>query len=64
MSLFQIDCGFIAIPKSVTPARIVQNIDIFDFALTPEEIKKIDEFNADYRVVAAAGWKNFKNYPF
>ncbi|XP_077288671.1 aldo-keto reductase AKR2E4-like isoform X1 [Arctopsyche grandis] len=61
---YLIDCGMVAIPKSVTPARIAQNIDIFDFALTPEEVKKIDEFNADFRVVAVAVWKDHKNFPF
>lgn len=31
----------VAIPKSGDPARIAENIDIFDFALTPEEMGRI-----------------------
>lgn len=33
--------GLIAIPKSVTPGRIRENLDIFDFALTPEHMSRI-----------------------
>lgn len=29
-------------PKSVNPDRMVQNIDIFDFKLTPGEVDAID----------------------
>jgi 2,5-diketo-D-gluconate reductase A len=31
----------VAIPKSATPARIAQNIDIFDFSLSPGEVASI-----------------------
>lgn len=33
----------ITIPKSTTPERIEDNINIFDFELSPEEIKQINE---------------------
>lgn len=33
--------GNIAIPKSTNPAHIKSNLDIFDFELSPEEMKKI-----------------------
>jgi diketogulonate reductase-like aldo/keto reductase len=47
---WNIDLGIVAIPKSVTPSRIKANIDIFDFALTADEIASIDALNQDQRV--------------
>jgi 2,5-diketo-D-gluconate reductase A len=39
---WHLDNGLIAIPKSVTPARIHQNVDVFDFALDADDIARID----------------------
>lgn len=39
--------GVAVIPKSVTPQRIKQNFEIFDFELTPEEMSTIEELNKD-----------------
>ncbi|MCL2421625.1 MAG: aldo/keto reductase [Defluviitaleaceae bacterium] len=47
---WNIDLGIVTIPKSVTPSRIKDNIDIFDFALTAEDIAAIDALNKDQRV--------------
>ena len=41
--------GRIVIPKSVTPSRISENIDVFDFELSPEEMKAIDGLERGYR---------------
>jgi diketogulonate reductase-like aldo/keto reductase len=42
----------IAIPKSSNPRRIAENIDIFDFALMPEEMGRISSLaRADGRVI-------------
>lgn len=40
----------ITIPKSSKEERIKQNADVFDFQLTSEEIKKIDELNKNERI--------------
>lgn len=42
--------GTIAIPKSVTPSRIKENIDIFDFSLTDEEMEKIASLDRNHRI--------------
>ena len=38
---FEVQEGFIVLPKSTNPERIKGNIDIFDFALTDEEMDSI-----------------------
>ena len=38
---FEVQEGVVTIPKSVTPERIRTNIDVFDFALTEEEMDAI-----------------------
>lgn len=38
---WHIELGVVAIPKSANAARIAQNIDIFDFALTADEVQRI-----------------------
>lgn len=37
--------GVAAIPKSVTPQRIAQNFDLFDFTLTKDQMTLIEELN-------------------
>ena len=41
--------GVAVIPKSVTPSRIKENIQVFDFTLTNEEMAAIDALNRDER---------------
>jgi diketogulonate reductase-like aldo/keto reductase len=38
-----------AIPKSVTPSRIRENLDIFDFELTTDQLAAIDALDTDVR---------------
>jgi 2,5-diketo-D-gluconate reductase A len=38
---WHVQLGNVVFPKSVTPARIEENIDIWDFELTPEEVDRI-----------------------
>ncbi|CAD5116969.1 DgyrCDS5806 [Dimorphilus gyrociliatus] len=40
------------IPKSVTPSRIQQNLNIFDFTISDEDVKIIDSIDKNYRYIA------------
>jgi len=39
----------IVIPKSITPSRIEENINVFDFQLTKEEVERISALNKNER---------------
>lgn len=61
---FQAQRGVIVIPKSVTPARIRSNIQIFDFELTEDEMKTIASFDRGYRFVPFIQYKDHPHFPF
>jgi len=46
---WHIERGDIVFPKSVTPARIKENIDIFDFELSGQDLEAITSLNRDQR---------------
>jgi 2,5-diketo-D-gluconate reductase A len=46
---WHIERGDIVFPKSVTPARIRENIDIFDFELSAQDMETISALNKDRR---------------
>jgi 2,5-diketo-D-gluconate reductase A len=46
---WHLDEGRSAIPKSVTPSRIAENFDVFDFELTPSELTTIDGLDRGIR---------------
>lgn len=37
--------GFLPLPKSVTPSRIEENLAVFDFELSPEDLQTIDQLD-------------------
>lgn len=46
---WHLEIGNIIIPKSATPERIQENLDVFDFSLTPEEVAAITALNTFHR---------------
>jgi 2,5-diketo-D-gluconate reductase A len=46
---WHIERGDIIFPKSITPARIRENIDIFDFELSGEDVEAISALNRNQR---------------
>ncbi|MDE5676118.1 MAG: aldo/keto reductase [Muribaculaceae bacterium] len=46
---WQLQSGNVAIPGSTNAAHIAEDFDIFDFELTPDEMKKIDDLDQNHR---------------
>lgn len=59
MLRYLIQRNIVPIPKSVTPARLRENIDVFDFSLDASDMKALDdlEVGEDARVC------DFKVFP-
>ncbi|MET9444979.1 aldo/keto reductase [Streptomyces sp. NPDC006610] len=47
---WHLQLGNVVIPKSVTPSRIKENIDVFDFSLDDEDLAAISALNEDRRI--------------
>nr|ATJ44502.1 aldehyde reductase 7 [Helicoverpa armigera] len=61
---YLIERGLIPIPKSTNKKRLAENINIFDFQLTEDEVATISRFNKNTRVISIDAWKDYPNYPF
>lgn len=51
--------GLCTIPKSTNPDRLRQNLNVFDFSLTSEEINTLCELDRDYRVCNFGFFKGY-----
>ncbi|XP_063785148.1 rho crystallin-like isoform X2 [Pseudophryne corroboree] len=54
--------GIMVLAKSYTPARIRQNLQVFDFQLSNEEMKTLEDLNRNMRYTD--GWQDHPKYPF
>nr|XP_002752014.2 aldo-keto reductase family 1 member B10 [Callithrix jacchus] len=61
---FHIQRNVIVIPKSVTPARIVENIQVFDFKLSDQEMATILSFNRNWRACNIQHSVHLEEHPF
>ncbi|XP_023557743.1 1,5-anhydro-D-fructose reductase isoform X2 [Octodon degus] len=61
---FQIQRNVIVIPKSVTPHRIQENIQVLDFELTEQDMNDIFSLEKNLRLATFPTTENHKDYPF
>ncbi|KAM3963789.1 aldo-keto reductase AKR2E4 [Aphomia sociella] len=61
---YLIQRGAVIIPKSFTKSRIEDNLNIFDFELSKEDMDIVDGYNLNLRCVPALPMAKLKNYPF
>lgn len=47
---WDLQMGVVTIPKSVTPSRIKENMELFHFEISEEDMKKIEKLNTDTRI--------------
>lgn len=61
---YLIQLGAIPIPKSSSPKRIEENINVFDFTLDASDIEKIDALDKKRRSCLMKEFVNHPEYPF
>lgn len=61
---YLIQLGTIPIPMASNRAETVENIDIFDFALTPEEMSLMEKFDNGRRAVPLKQYSHLSEFPF
>lgn len=61
---YLLELGAVPIPKSICEQHLRTNIDVFDFKLTPDEIKVMDSFNTGERYVNMWNFRHSKYWPF
>ena len=57
---YDVQCHVVTIPKTMTPTRMVENLNVFDFALTEEEMSQLDALNDGRRCGPDPEKFNFK----
>jgi methylglyoxal/glyoxal reductase len=57
---YDVQHGVVTIPKTMTPARMTENLSVFDFALTEEEMAQLDAINDGLRCGPDPEKFNFK----
>lgn len=61
---FLIQRGISVIPKSSNPERIKENIDTFDFNISPDDMQSLKALDLGYRRFKVENLRHHKFYPF
>ncbi|XP_032525418.2 aldo-keto reductase AKR2E4-like isoform X2 [Danaus plexippus] len=59
-----VDRNVVPVTKTVSPSRLKENIDIFDFELSAREIEIINKFDEKTRYTLPSFWQTHAYYPF
>ncbi|XP_075223458.1 prostaglandin F synthase 1-like isoform X3 [Lycorma delicatula] len=60
----QVQLGTVPIPKSTNPKRMAENLNIFDFTLSSEDMLSMDSLNKNARSFTFKAVMNHRDYPF
>uniref|UniRef100_A0A8D8ZCN6 Alcohol dehydrogenase [NADP(+)] A n=1 Tax=Cacopsylla melanoneura TaxID=428564 RepID=A0A8D8ZCN6_9HEMI len=61
---YQVQLGNITIPKSASKSRLEENMSVFDFELSDEDMKLLDGLNCNGRSCIVPTTEAAKHYPF
>ncbi|XP_035162647.3 aldo-keto reductase family 1 member C3 isoform X1 [Callithrix jacchus] len=61
---YQLQRGVVVLAKSYNEQRIRENMQVFEFQLTPEDMKAIDSLDRNLRYFNGAGFAGHPNFPF
>ncbi|XP_068134145.1 aldo-keto reductase family 1 member C15-like isoform X3 [Hyperolius riggenbachi] len=61
---FFLQLGVVVLAKSFSTMRIKENFQVFDFSLPPEDMKKLEALDRNYRYVAAREFIEHPGFPF
>ncbi|CAL8262801.1 unnamed protein product [Boreogadus saida] len=51
---WQVQRGVVCVPKSVTPSRIQQNLQVCDFSLSEEDVRQVEALDRGERYIVPA----------
>ncbi|XP_028746827.1 estradiol 17 beta-dehydrogenase 5 [Peromyscus leucopus] len=61
---YQLQRGVVVLAKSFTEKRIKENIQVFEFQLTSEDMKVLDGLNKNIRYISGSIFKGHPEFPF
>ncbi|KAL1764497.1 estradiol 17 beta-dehydrogenase 5 isoform X1 [Sigmodon hispidus] len=61
---YQIQRGVVVLAKSFNEKRIKENMQVFEFQLTTEDMKVLDGLNKNIRYISGSIFKGHPNFPF
>ncbi|XP_053318102.1 uncharacterized protein LOC128490298 [Spea bombifrons] len=61
---YMLQRGIVVLAKSFTPERIKQNFQVFDFELSPEDMKTLDGLNKNMRFIILKDLEDHPKFPY